>query len=52
MEGKKQVMIMQKRISILENESKELKKRLTDVAAIKGDVDVQNYMKEQNVSKI
>ena len=43
-------MIMQKRIEILEQENKELKKRLADVAKIKGEVDVKQYMKDNNVS--
>ena len=43
-------MIMQKRIEILEQENKELKKRLADVAKIKGDLDVKQYMKDNNVS--
>ena len=50
MESKKQSMIMQKRIEILEQENKELKKRLADVAKIKGEVDVKQYMKDNNVS--
>ena len=41
---------MQKRIELLENENKELKKRLTEVANIKGDNDVKQYMRENNVS--
>ena len=52
MESKKQSMIMTKRIEILEEENKELKKRLADVAKIKGDVDVKKYMKDNNVSQI
>ena len=32
------------------NENKELKKRLTDIANIKGDNDVKQYMRENNVS--
>ena len=50
LETKKQSMIMQKRIEILEEENKELKKRLADVAKIKGDLDVKKYMKDNNVS--
>ena len=50
LESKKQSMIMQKRIEILEQENKELKKRLADVAKIKGDLDVKQYMKDNNVS--
>ena len=50
LESQKQSMIMQKRIEILEHENKELKKRLADVSKIKGDQDVQQYMRENNVS--
>lgn len=49
LESKKQSMIMQKRIEILEHENKELKKRLEDVAKIKGDLDVKQYMKDNNI---
>ena len=50
LEKQKESMVMQKRIELLENENKELKKRLTDVASIKGDNDVKQYMRENNVS--
>ena len=50
LESQKQSLIMQKRIEILEHENKELKKRLTEVAKIKGQNDVQQYLKENNVS--
>merc|ERR1712154_21575 len=43
---------MQKRIELLENENKELKKRLTDIANIKGDNDVKQYMRENNISDL
>ena len=50
LESQKQSMIMQKRIELLEHENTELKKRLTDVAKIKGrDNDVKQYMSENNV---
>ena len=52
LESQKQSMIMQKRIEILEHENKELKKRLEDVAKIKGDQDVKQYMRENNVSEV
>jgi len=52
MESKKQSMIMTKRIEILEEENKELKKRLADVAKIKGDVDVKKYMKDNNIADL
>ena len=41
---------MQKRIEILERENTELKKRLKDVASIKGQQDVQEYMHKNDVS--
>ena len=50
LENQKQSMVMQKRIEILENENSELKKRLMAVANIKGDNDVKQYMRENNVS--
>ena len=50
LEKEKQSMVMHKRIELLENENKELKKRLTDIANIKGDNDVKQYMRENNVS--
>ena len=50
LESQKQSLIMQKRIEILEHENKELKKRLAEVAKIKGDHDVQQYLKNNNVS--
>ena len=50
LEKEKKEMVMHKRIELLENENKELKKRLTDSANIKGDNDVKQYMRENNVS--
>ena len=50
LESQKQSLIMQKRIEILEHENKELKKRLAEVAKIKGQNDVQQYLKDNNVS--
>lgn len=52
MEGKKQVMVLQKRIGILESENEELKKRLKDVASIKGDGDVESYMREHHLTDL
>ena len=49
LEKEKQSLVLQKRIEFLENENKELKKRLSEVAKIKGDDDVKDYMKENNV---
>jgi PTB domain-containing engulfment adapter protein 1 len=52
METKKQLLVLQKRIALLENENTELKKRLKDVADIKGGQDVTDYMSKNNVSII
>lgn len=49
LEKEKQSLVLQKRIEFLENENKELKKRLSEVAKIKGDDDVKDYMKENNI---
>lgn len=40
---------MQKRIELLEKENAELKRRLKDVASIKGQRDVQEYMQKNDV---
>jgi hypothetical protein len=50
METKKQILVLQKRVALLENENGELKKRLKDVASIKGQNDVQQYMHTNDVS--
>merc|ERR1739838_189492 len=52
LEKEKKEMVMHKRIELLENENKELKKRLTDIANIKGDNDVKQYMRENNISEL
>jgi hypothetical protein len=52
LESQKQSLIMQKRIEILEHENKELKKRLAEVAKIKGQNDVQQYLKENNIAEL
>merc|ERR1711874_657276 len=52
LEKQKESMVMQKRIELLEHENKELKKRLTEVASIKGDNDVKQYMRENNISEL
>ena len=52
LEKKKSMMVMQKRIELLERENAELKKRLKDVASIKGQHDVQEYMHKNDVSTI
>jgi len=51
METKKRMMTQQKRIEILEKENAELKRRLKDVAGIKGAADVQEYMRQREVSE-
>ncbi len=50
METTKQILVLQKRVALLENENGELKRRLKDVANIKGQADVQSYMHSNNVS--
>merc|ERR1712061_242735 len=52
LETQKQSMVMQKRVELLEHENKELKKRLTEVASIKGDNDVKQYMRENNIAEL
>merc|ERR1712210_205380 len=52
LEKEKKEMVMHKRIELLENENKELKKRLTDIANIEGDNDVKQYMRENNISEL
>ena len=52
METKKQILVLQKRVAILENENGELKKRLKDVANIKGQADVQQYLHSCGVSSL
>ncbi|QQP52294.1 PTB domain-containing engulfment adapter protein 1, partial [Caligus rogercresseyi] len=42
LEIKKQLLILQKRVGILENENSQLKKRLKDVADIKGQTDLKD----------
>lgn len=44
------MMVMQKRIALLEGENAELKQRLRDVAAIKGQADIADYLSKNNVS--
>ena len=50
MEAKKQLLVLQKKIALLEGENTELKKRLKDVANIKGQQDIQEYMHKNDVS--
>ena len=49
LETQKQLMTLQKRIEILENENTQLKSRLRDVAKIKGEADVQEYIARNKV---
>lgn len=52
LETKKQILVLQKRIALLENENSELKKRLKDVANIKGQQDIQQYMRQNDLTEI
>ena len=49
-ESQKAQMVTAKRIAILEAENAELKRRLRDVANIKGQQNVQEYMLKNDVS--
>jgi hypothetical protein len=49
METKKRLMTQEKRIEILERENAELKRRLRDVANIKGANDVKEYLRQRGV---
>eukprot|EP00095_Tigriopus_kingsejongensis_P001667 maker-scaffold857_size87770-snap-gene-0.24 protein:Tk01667 transcript:maker-scaffold857_size87770-snap-gene-0.24-mRNA-1 annotation:"ptb domain-containing engulfment adapter protein 1" len=51
-EVKKNQLVQQKRISLLEKENIELKKRLKDIVNIKGRQDVQEYMNKNNITDI
>ena len=44
LETQKQMLTLQKRIELLENENSQLKSRLREVAKIKGDRDIQEYL--------
>ena len=52
LETQKQQMVMQKRVALLENENQELKRRLRDIASIKGQADIADYLAKNNVRKI
>lgn len=52
MESKKQMLVLQKRVSLLEAENTELKKRLREVANIKGQHDIQEYMHKNDVRTV
>ena len=49
MEAKKFLLVLQKRVALLERENGILKTRLRDVASIKGQQDVQEYMHRNDV---
>eukprot|EP00094_Tigriopus_californicus_P003337 TCALIF_03209-PA protein Name:"Similar to Gulp1 PTB domain-containing engulfment adapter protein 1 (Rattus norvegicus)" AED:0.35 eAED:0.36 QI:285/0.5/0.33/1/0.75/1/9/0/764 len=51
-EVKRTQLVQQKRISLLEKENAELKKRLKDIANIKGPQDIQKYMNKNNITDI
>merc|ERR1719445_496378 len=52
LETQKQLLTLQKRIELLENENGELKKRLKDVSKIKGEQDIQDYLTTNKLSDI
>jgi len=52
LETQKNLMTLQKRIEILENENTQLKSRLRDVAKIKGEADVQEYIARNKLTDI
>ena len=49
LETQKQMLTLQKRIELLENENSQLKSRLREVAKIKGDRDIQEYLANNKV---
>ena len=49
LETQKQMLTLQKRIELLENENSQLKSRLREVANIKGDRDIQEYLAKNKV---
>ena len=50
LETQKQLLTLQKRIEILENENSQLKSRLRDVSKIKGEQDIQEYLATNKVT--
>jgi hypothetical protein len=52
LETKKQLLVLQKRVALLEGENSELKTRLREVADIKGRQDIADYMKKNNITEI
>ena len=51
LETKKSLLVLQKRIALLERENGILRTRLKDVASIKGQQDVQDYMHRNDVRR-
>ena len=49
LETQKQMLTLQKRVELLENENSQLKSRLREVAKIKGDRDIQEYLANNKV---
>ena len=52
LETQKQMLTLQKRIELLENENSQLKSRLREVAKIKGDRDIQEYLAKNKLEDI
>jgi len=52
LETQKQLLTLQKRIEILENENSQLKSRLRDVSKIKGEQDIQEYLATNKLNDI
>ena len=51
LETQKQMLTLQKRVELLENENSQLKARLREVAKIKGDRDIQEYLAKNKVGE-
>ena len=49
LETQKQLLTLQKRIELLENENSQLKSRLRDISKIKGEQDIQDYLTTNKV---
>ena len=49
LETQKQLLTLQKRIELLENENSQLKSRLRDISKIKGEQDIQDYLTKNKV---
>jgi len=52
LETQKQLLTLQKRIELLENENSQLKSRLRDISKIKGEQDIQDYLTTNKLSDI